>query len=559
MTVRTLEKDRVDLASDQPEAKSWNRWHKFLAGVAVVAALGCNNPVKETAPPVPENNGTQTDTDPTDSDHDAGRDAGPDSDSDTDADTDTDSDTDADTDSDSDAGSDSGVDNEDGGAALDCSEPLHIDNLETDVSPFGNEVTVSWETNRPASTWLAMWTPPDSSIWPVYYTTPTTSHTVKIEANAGIVVDEDFAFYVSSEEIGECGVNHVDSAVQGFHTQKPHLLILLSPFYSNDAGLDDAIVTYSNVIAYEDWLTDVVKLDETTNDYTFIKELLADRKHNNNTPAAILVGEDLAFSFFDDGTNYMCPNLKGWTEIDRISLPADVGVIGSQYIDIALSLIAPQPSSGPYHSSINEVRDTFLKFAVNRGKYYPGKVAVYYDDDVFHEIIFHPPDYPELNLLGDVLVKPDATPEDVQSSKESPLDLLILNGHGNSQEVNAGPGVAFEAADIAEIDVPIAVLTGCHTYCWASLDGIKPFSVYHQFLGSLVSEDNAVQVVVGGYSAYYEGPLIPPNFISQAVPVLAEGKSLAQALYWSTSFNYDLDAIEHVVVYGDITFRYTQD
>jgi hypothetical protein len=461
------------------------------------------------------------------------------------------------------------------GGSNDCLKPLVIENIKTDVSPFGNEVTISWDTNDPATSYVSYTRDIfDGFYWqPIFNSELKTNHSITIDE--GVSPNRTYSFRILSSE--NCnGPVDAYSDILTFQTENPHLLIVLSPNYSDNAEIDSAINAYSLAIAQEGWVTDILELNSTINDHAFVRAALMDRKKNANTTAAILVGEDLPFDHFDIeralDTQLTCPILDNWVEEKGID------GWGTNTIDIAVSLLVPSP----YSNAVEDVEQAFLKFASDRSRTYPNDVALFYDPSLLHSGL-NAPDYPELKMLGGLTVNTNTTQEDVYNV--GPLKLLSLSGHGcpSSVRVTPYPGYAeFYSQDVGNIDVPFAVLSGCNTHCWFSKAGeLAPYYTFglrnfggltlgngdlHALVASLPDQDEVEIVKIEGswtpLSAILANPysqdwmqmiedrMVITNFYSYSLPKLAKGRSLAQAIYGATFFN------DNVVVYGDITFHY---
>jgi hypothetical protein len=437
-------------------------------------------------------------------------------------------------------------------ASVNC-DPLTITNIIVDISPFGNETTISWSTNEPTSCDL-VWNTTGDPTGQAFGTDTDTGHSITFgdyQFNK-MAPGNSYDFFIGCGE--NCQGQYLHVETEGtFQTKKPHLLIVLSPRYSENIGIDSAIQTYSQAIAVENWVTDIVKLNPTINDHSFVKAILADRKHNNNTPAAILVGLDLPFDFYNNF--YVCPRLKDWIEIDHISGPCD----GFQNMDIAISILPVSPGDDnlPYVDSADKVSQAFLKFASDRNGVGSNNVTVFYDNDAFKEYHFDPPDYPELKMLGDLTIKSGVTSDEIQALQNQSLKLLMVSAHGTSDDVFLNPS-QFNAYDFDTIGVPLGVVGGCHTYCWIdSYSGdVHPYPSDHSFFGNQVLGTTSQRAIVAGIPTKGVGQYQSSNFVFFAIPQLAKGRSLAQAVYGWHPLHCGADETYDVAIYGDITFHY---
>ncbi len=451
-----------------------------------------------------------------------------------------------------------------------CGEPTGIENVLTNISPFGNRATISWETTRPAICHL-LWeeTPVDYIPQVIYETGAATNHAMTLGETKRILPGRNYDLYIACSETCPGWPLQIFSDIVRFETSELHLLVALSPKYSDNSEVDDALAVYSAAVAIEGWTADIEKLNETTNDHTYIKELLAERKHSSNTLAAILVGEDLPldvtslptyYGYYGGGlwTKFIIPSINSFSDADG------TGDTSHDNIGIAVSLIVPSPYT--YGGSEHLVAETFLKFASERDRR-DTAVDVFHDSTVSDEGL-HPPDYPELNMLGDLTVDGTPTPVELDALEDGPLKLLAALGHGSPYVVQMNSYNIFYSTDLRDIDVPFAMVSGCHTFCWTGLerDGIlETVPINNDHFGGQVLGSGPLRAIVTGIPnqscedefcggelpPYWTAPLDEwPNFISYSVPKLAEGKSLAEAIYGGNFFT------QNVVVYGDITFRY---
>ncbi|MFH1222321.1 MAG: hypothetical protein V1492_04505 [Candidatus Micrarchaeota archaeon] len=462
-----------------------------------------------------------------------------------------------------DAENDAGMQNdagsaEDAGEFADAGEdaglkPLSIDNLTLDVSPFGKEVTISWTTERPANSYLEVWDEPYIGKWPVYDAVQKTNHTITVDTQGIISPERSYGLFVMSEEFIDAKAYTARSDVQHFKTQKPHLLIVLSQKYSNDADIDAAVAKYSTAIGNESWVADIAKLDASSN-FDSIKWLLADRKLNNNTPAALLVGEDIPFSYFileKEVSNIIArPLLQEWMEINKTGDPV------VDEMEVVVSLLVPTPNSQMKEK--DQVINAFTKFSMDRDKAYPEEVALFYDPTVAQ---VHAPDYPEFKMVGNLTVYDKAGPQDAYAYKDQSLKLLTLTGHGTPYGVQVNPdyngqgSVGMGSWQINDIDLPFLIVAGCDTFSWFVNAGeTVPKSDF--FMGWFPLGHKSIRAVVAGLptqiSETYKYPPEPlPNFIGRSLPKIAKGQSIAESVYNATFFNMN------VVLHGDPTFRYT--
>jgi hypothetical protein len=450
-----------------------------------------------------------------------------------------------------------------------CSEPTGVENILTDVSQFGNRATISWETTRPAVCHLLCEdTPVDYAPEVIYETEAAVNHTMTLGGRKRMLPGHNYDSYIACSEPCPGWPLQFFSDIIRFETSELRLLVVLSPKYSDDIEIDDALAVYSAAVALEGWTTDTVKLDETTNDHTYVKELLRERKYADNTLAAMLVGEDLPldvtiypgyFVYYGGGcwTRIAMPSINSFADTERTgdSLHDNIG--------IALSLIVPSPYV--YGGSEHLVAETFLKFASDRNRIDTG-VRVFYDATLGEGL--HPPHYPELSMLGELTADDSPSSSELAALEDGPLKFLMATGHGSPYVVQMNTFNVFHSTDLRDIDVPLAVVGGCFTFAWTAWEraGVLetvPMSNDHfggQVLGSgplhaivtgIPAQSCEVEFCGGEIPPYWTSPLDEwPNFISYSVPKLAEGKSLAEAIYGGNFFT------QNVIVYGDITFRY---
>ncbi|NYZ75059.1 fibronectin type III domain-containing protein [Candidatus Micrarchaeota archaeon] len=430
-------------------------------------------------------------------------------------------------------------------------ESLRIFNESVEVSPFGTEAVLRWQTSRLSTSGAEFWcngglyeNKSDDSL--------TTSH--EIAASRLHVGNNCEARFWSTRAAAAV------SSRLSFDTPRPGLLLVLSPDFANDSEVQVAAGNYLTAVFFDlRWQGYFLGLNASTNNAAYIDEVITRMHSENNVLAVVAVGDDLAFPRVE--VSYVTPMLDGWSNTTRPS-DAYLRILNTSVAewvdwDVVVSLVVPTSTCAPYCPTKQAKAAAVLrKFAANRTVDYGSRVELFRDPsftpdldglDAFENVSEH------TSVSGSALAYVSCSAEACPQ-----LAMLVADGHGNPGTVSIPPG-QVNYLDIKGVNVPLVILSGCDTAAWFHAPGMS--TPVNQWFGDLVTESNYVRAVIAGSPLVRSSLEIDPDpasVISYAVPRLAAGKPLAEALWGSrVAVFYPVSHTgSTIVVFGDPTFHY---
>ncbi len=332
------------------------------------------------------------------------------------------------------------------------------------------------------------------------------------------------------------------------------MLIFVSPQYSADAEIKTAINSYCKAVKDDlGWNAKVILVKQADNDFKAIDREI-ERFHGlYDIKACIMVGEDLDTALAGDCDYMEKPSIVPWFTTggeDAYKL-SDQGIVCQPYImDICISLIYPTHDLS-YQTKKSQIVSAFDKFCTQRSGYYLDDVLVFESSAVNtrSEGI-----YKLMDTYGTLLYYEDPTDLELSDSLDGSYSMYYVHGHSNPSgtDLNMADGGWFSAALINEIKTPLFGADGCYVSGWWSgqVDNNKlDASIDSLWYGSTIFTSRYVQVMVLGLLSQ-NGFSYPVSFIENALPGLAEGKTLAESM------------ISHIclgetIIVGDPTFHFT--
>jgi hypothetical protein len=332
------------------------------------------------------------------------------------------------------------------------------------------------------------------------------------------------------------------------------MLIFVSPQYAADAEIKAAINSYCKAVKDDlGWNTKVILVTQADNDFKKIDNDI-ERYHGlYDIKACIMVGEDLDTALAGDCDYMEKPSIVPWFTVggeDAYKL-SDQGVVCQPYVmDICISLIYPTHDFS-YQTKKAQIISAFDKFCTQRGEYFIDDISIFESSAVNtrSEGI-----YKQMNKYGTLLYHEDPTDLELSDSLDDSYSMFYVHGHSNPSgtDLNIAEGGWFSAALIDELKTPFFGADGCYVGGWWSgqVDNNKlDASIDNLWYGSTIFTSRYVQVMVLGLLSQ-NGFSYPVSFIENALPGLAEGKTLAESMISHTYLG-------ETIIVGDPTFHYT--
>ena len=342
------------------------------------------------------------------------------------------------------------------------------------------------------------------------------------------------------------------------------MLIFLSPQYADDIEIKNAINRYIDAVKEDiGWDTKIVTMTPEINDFQEIDEIIEGYYETENIKACIMVGEDIDTALggvieikYKEG-----PSTLPWWTTQTVS--------GELYqrMDICISLIYPTHSLD-YRTRASQIVFTFNKFSMNRDKIYSNDIVAFIGYPLTEERLLKV--YQTLDNYGDLFYKENATDSEVQESLSKSWMMYNVQGHSTPSGTIVGTGY-FYADDLDNLDTPLFTAGGCFVNGWyvnrSSFGNNKldystddPYGTeYHpSWYGSKILISPYLRVMVLGFPGQAGGAPGDPvesrkNFIINAMPDLAMGKTLAEAMIGDI---YDTKGDQ--IIFGDPTFHYNK-
>ncbi len=340
------------------------------------------------------------------------------------------------------------------------------------------------------------------------------------------------------------------------------MLIFLSPQYADDIEIKNAINRYIDAVKEDiGWDTKIVTVTPEINDFQEIDEIIEGYYETENIKACIMVGEDIDTALGGDvEIKYKeGPSTLPWWTTQTVSGEY-------QRMDICISLIYPTHSL-EYQTKSSQIAFVFNKFSMNRDKIYSNDIVVFRGDPLTEQGLKV---YQTLDNYGNLFYKENATDSEVQESLNKSWMMYNIFGHSCPSSTLVGKG-SFYADDLDNLDTPLFTAGGCSVNDWYvnissfgndeldySTDDPYGTEYHPSWYGSKILTSLYLRVMVLGFPGQPTGDPSDPvasrkNFIINAMPDLAMGKTLAEAMIGDI---YDTKGDQ--IIFGDPTFHYNK-
>jgi len=331
------------------------------------------------------------------------------------------------------------------------------------------------------------------------------------------------------------------------------MLIFVSPQYADDAEIQTAINSYSGAVKDDiGWDTKIIKIKQADNDHKKIDQVIENYYGLYKIKACIMVGEDIDTALSGDCDHMEKPSTVPWftTGGEDAYEFSEQGIVCKPYtMDICVSLVYPTHELS-YQIKKSQIISAFDKFSKQRDDYTFDDVLVFESSAInmrSKEI------YQKIGSYGTLLYGEDPNDVEIGDSLGGSYSMYYVHGHSNPSgtDFNVDDGW-FSAALVDDLNTPLFGADGCYVGGWWSnqLDNNKiDQSIDSLWYGSTIFTSKCVQVMVLGLLSQ-NGFSYPVSFVENAVPGLAEGKTLGESMISHTYLG-------ETVVVGDPTFHYS--
>lgn len=349
-------------------------------------------------------------------------------------------------------------------------------------------------------------------------------------------------------------------------TTLPDMLIFISPQYKDDNEITRIIQEYSSAVKKDiGWNTKVIKVSSTENDFEKIDAVLEKeyKESGGKIKASIMVGEDINTALKHDFTGRECPSTVPWYTLgkeDYVYPNTGVQSYNSE-MKITVSLLYPAHNLD-YTTKSDQIIFAFKKFSTNRDQKWNRDTNVFISSSAdFTTDIYTPERFSTLSAFGNLNHKVGPSGTEIQESLRRPFMMYFAFGHADYNTVTLLEGGygALSSEDLDKVNSPLLGIQGCFTDCWPSgifednnvldFSNNRPYGTQVEaiswFTEKIFSSPNVHAMVIGA-------PGQPGNsFVSEAIPGLLQGKTLAEAM-----INHTYSIGDSQTIIGDPTFHY---
>ncbi len=364
--------------------------------------------------------------------------------------------------------------------------------------------------------------------------------------------------------------------------QNIDMLIFLSPQYSEDVQIKQAINKYIDVVKNDiGWNTKIVNITTDTNEFRKIDKIIEDYYHNpgNKIKASIMVGEDINTALSADFINQESPATSPWSTTGGES-PSNSSTFDEntysiselnggdqingyrQKINIAISLIYPTHSLS-YEEKSSQIITAFKKFSTNRESSYSKDMVAFESNEIVEDVYVTSKNtteiYNTLSDYGNLYYKREPSQIDIEETLNKSFMLYNINGHSAPGYTKLGADSYFYGSYLNQINTPIFTAQGCFVAGWYAAgntdNSILDYSDYtgnsgSMWYGSTIFTNPDLRVTILGQPAQTSGGG-SYNFIYNAMSELNTGKTLAESIIGKI-----YNSADEVIIYGDPTFHY---
>lgn len=374
--------------------------------------------------------------------------------------------------------------------------------------------------------------------------------------------------------------------------EKIDMLIFLSPQYSADTQIKQAINDYMNAVKNDvGWDTKIITITSNTNDFRKTDEVIEDYyvKSAKKLKACIMVGEDIHTALAGDFGNVEGPATSPWSttggenpngDENSYTLLSNEAVIQhKQVINIAISLIYPSHTLD-YQTKSSQIASVFRKFSEGRNISYPKDITVFIANQAIEETPKAYEVYQVLKDYGNLYYKQEPSQSEINESLTKSYMMYNILGHSNPGYTILGTNSSFQGDYLDKLNTPLFTAGGCNVAGWYAAsnqnnftpsvevtneagtttevtntesitdNGILDFSRDTPWYGSRIFVNSNLRAMVLGFPGQ-TGDSGHYNFITQAMPELSTGKTLAESIIGHL-YSWGDDQI----IYGDPTFHY---
>ncbi|MFH1503244.1 MAG: hypothetical protein ABIE36_01145 [Candidatus Diapherotrites archaeon] len=321
-------------------------------------------------------------------------------------------------------------------------------------------------------------------------------------------------------------------------TNPPSLLIFISPQYSNEDLIIEAVNKYQNSLKKEGFSSKVIKLTNSENTISQIRKIiLTEVKKDNSVKAGLFIGEDLfssvtnfgnvqspqynLFEILDEPINYITipvdfssgilPDSQTFQPSDDASIFDDIIARGDTILfvvdnsrlvfpnpDFFISSLMP-PESYPIDQKINKIifaLNKFTKYHNNPVDY--GNLIRY---KVYNFSFENDPNTPlitlsSFNVLGNLQGEITGPGSDCLLDKSNTYKSVLVWGHGDPSCVYLPCTICSE--EFSSLKTPFIIVSGCSTGGWYTNESF------------------------GGRKTHVYNAWMPPNFQYQEKKLISE-------------------------------------
>ncbi len=287
----------------------------------------------------------------------------------------------------------------------------------------------------------------------------------------------------------------------------PYLLIFISPQYSNEDLIIEAVNKYQISLKNEGFSSKVIKLNNSENTISQIRKIiLTEVKKNNSVKAGLFIGEDIfssvtnlanieapqynLFEILDEPINYIAvpinftsqilPDSQTFQPSDDASIFDDMIARGDKIFfvvdnsklvfpspDFFVSSLMP-PESYSFNQKIEKIIFALNKFAVyhNNPVDYGNTIEYKVYNFSFDNVAGSTPliTLSSFSALGDLQGEITGLGSDCLFNKSDTYKLVLAWGHGDPSCVYLSRTVCSE--NISSLKTPFIIVSGCSTGGW---------------------------------------------------------------------------------------------
>jgi len=232
----------------------------------------------------------------------------------------------------------------------------------------------------------------------------------------------------------------------------PHLLIFLSPTYTQDKAIIQAIHFYQQAIMQSPgWTSQLIQLNKSTNKPVTIDAFIETNAHQQNLTATLLIGEDIALPVKTTYQEINKPQLSIYSTITN----------ATDQQSICTSLLYPTPSAS-YQKKQTELINTLHRFTDKR------KISLFKKSVTIEQStlsVYSEKDYRKLSQTLPASYQKECNPKQFSSLFQSSHDVLCFHGHGQPHYLSLNSTMNLKLTSEIASTLPTSILSidGCYT------------------------------------------------------------------------------------------------